>query len=62
MYVCNVILSVELLRYDVNCVCDIMVCCSLQFVLSKLSLGGSEQHRARSAVHQPLLSVLCVFL
>jgi len=23
-------------------------CCSLQFVLSKLSLGGSEQHQARS--------------
>ena len=29
-------------------------CCSLQFVFSKLSLGGSEQHRARSVLHQYL--------
>jgi len=36
----------ELTQYMIKC----MFGCSLQFVLSKISLGGSEQHRARSVL------------
>ena len=42
----------------------LLLCCfSLQFVLSKLSLGGSDQHRARSDICKSLSFVsLCIIL